>query len=329
MNHQHSLTRTTSSVIDLDPYELPRDKLKLRLTDPNKIPLVIVGCGSYSPVTYLHLRMFEMAKDYIEEHQQFELLGAYFSPVSSGYKKGGLAYYKHRVRMCELAAEKSGWIMVDPWEAMQEETQRTAVVLEHFEDWLNGKHAGEQAGVLCSNGERRKIRIMLVAGGDLIQSFASYEVRNGEKIPVWLPSDLDIILGRFGCLIIERTGADVHDFLLSHQSLYDNRKQVYVVKQFIHNDISSTKIRLFIKRGMSIKYLLPDQVIDYIERKGLYLMDEPSGRTDGPFDDEEVEVKNANLLLEEKIEGPATPEVVHMDSETMAVENIEKIQKKG
>jgi hypothetical protein len=35
----------------------------------------------------------EMAKDYIEDHQDFELLGAYFSPVSSGsyiFFNGGL-----------------------------------------------------------------------------------------------------------------------------------------------------------------------------------------------------------------------------------------------
>ncbi|KAJ1564394.1 hypothetical protein HK405_014982, partial [Cladochytrium tenue] len=52
-------------------------------------------------------------------------------------------------------------------------------------------------------------------------------------------------------------------------------KRVYVVKQFIYNDISSTLIRLFIKRSMSIKYLLPDAVIEYIARKRLYAVDEP------------------------------------------------------
>ena len=30
--------------------------------DDSKIPLVLVACGSFSPVTYLHLRMFGNAQ---------------------------------------------------------------------------------------------------------------------------------------------------------------------------------------------------------------------------------------------------------------------------
>ncbi|KAJ3316164.1 hypothetical protein HDU76_002031 [Blyttiomyces sp. JEL0837] len=212
-----------------------------------------------------------MAKDHIADHGEYELLGAYFSPVSSGYKKGGLAPHHHRVRMCQLAVQDSDFMMVDDWEARQPEAQRTAVVLEHFEECLNGTKDG---GIVV-NGKRKRINIMFIAGGDLIQSFADFQIKNGEKIPLWSPQDLDIILGKFGCLVIERTGADVHDYLLSNQKLFDHRKKVHVIKQLIHNDISSTKIRLFIKRNMSIKYLLPDAVVEYIKRKRLYIIDEP------------------------------------------------------
>lgn len=31
------------------------------------------------------------------------------------------------------------------------------------------------------------------------------------------------------------------------------RRNVIVIKQLIYNDISSTKVRLFVRRGMSIK----------------------------------------------------------------------------
>jgi len=246
--------------LEAQQYHFPRHRLNAHMTDEGKIPLVIVACGSFSPPTYLHLRMFEMAKDAIVEKAKYEIIGGYYSPVSDKYQKPGLAPAVHRVRMCELAVDQtSNWLMVDPWEAMQSEYQRTAVVLEHFDHELN---QGEHGGVAMRDGSRRKIKIVLLAGGDLIESFGSPGV--------WAPQDLHVILGRFGCLIIERTGSDVWAFLLSHDILYHHRKNVIVVKQLIYNDISSTKVRLFVRRGMSIKYLLPNSVIQYIEDHRLY-----------------------------------------------------------
>ena len=70
--------------------------------------------------------------------------------------------------MCELAEEHtSTWLMVDPWEAGQTEYQRTAVVLEHFDEMLNA----EGRGVVMSDGRKRKFKVMLLAGGDLVESF--------------------------------------------------------------------------------------------------------------------------------------------------------------
>jgi nicotinamide mononucleotide adenylyltransferase len=43
-----------------------------------------------------------------------------------------------------------------------------------------------------------------------------------------------------------------------------------VIQQLIQNDVSSTKIRLFLRREMSVQYLIPAPVIEYIEAHGLY-----------------------------------------------------------
>jgi len=42
----------------------------------------------------------------------------------------------------------------------------------------------------------------------------------------------------------------------------------------IQNDVSSTKIRLFRKRGKSIRYYIPDKVVDYIYEHDLYVDDD-------------------------------------------------------
>jgi nicotinic acid mononucleotide adenylyltransferase len=57
--------------------------------------------------------------------------------------------------------------MVDAWESLQDEYQRTAVVLDHFDEEING---GREGGIVLSDGSRRRVKTMLLAGGDLIQS---------------------------------------------------------------------------------------------------------------------------------------------------------------
>lgn len=164
----------------LDTYTFPRHRMPEQMRDESKTPLVIVACGSFSPPTYLHLRMFEMAKDQVIESGNYELLAGYYSPVSDQYKKDGLVKATHRVRMCELAVERSSnWLMVDAWESLQGEYQRTAVVLDHFNAEINGN-----GGIQLADGTRRRIKIMLLAGGDLIQSM-------GEP-GVWADADVRI-----------------------------------------------------------------------------------------------------------------------------------------
>lgn len=80
----------------LGAYSFPQDRLKRVMNDSSKIPLLLVACGSFSPITYLHLRMFEMAADYVKFNTDFELVGGYLSPVSDAYKKAGLASAEHR-----------------------------------------------------------------------------------------------------------------------------------------------------------------------------------------------------------------------------------------
>ena len=85
-----------------------------------------------------------------------------------------------------------------------------------------------------------------------------------------LLTQLEHILGRYGAVIVERTGTDTEQALANLVPWRDN---IFLVPQTITNDVSSTKVRLFLKRGMSVRYLLPAPVVEYIESHNLYADD--------------------------------------------------------
>ena len=116
--------------------------------------------------------MFEMARDHAHSDTDFEVVGGYLSPVNDSYGKVGLAQAEHRIAMCKLATETSSdWIALDDWEATRDEYSPTAVVLDHFEREINGDE-GRQGIAESVGGPRRPIRIMLLAGSDLIQTMS-------------------------------------------------------------------------------------------------------------------------------------------------------------
>lgn len=190
----------------------------------------------------------EMARDALHDTDKYQVVGGIISPVSSQYEKVGLVLAEHRLAMCRLAVEDSDWIVVDDWEARHSAYQRTAQVLEETQKRLDGAFPN--------------VQVVFLAGADLIKSFG---------IPgLWAAEDRMRILERHGCVVVDRWASDISEFLLTDPILYRYRKHIHVVKQFISNDISSTKIRLYIARGLSVKYLLPDSVIAYISQHRLY-----------------------------------------------------------
>ena len=91
------------------------------------------------------------------------------------------------VAMCQLAVDQtSDWIMCDTWEPMQKAYQPTAVVLDHFDYEINTVRQGVEA----ADGNRKSVRIALLAGADLIHTMSTPGV--------WSEKDLDHILGKYG-----------------------------------------------------------------------------------------------------------------------------------
>jgi nicotinamide mononucleotide adenylyltransferase len=73
--------------------------------------------------------------------------------------------------MCVLAVDekRDGKLMVDPWEALKPDYTPTAAVLDHFDHEINEILGGAER----PDGTRVPMRIMLLAGADLVETFST------------------------------------------------------------------------------------------------------------------------------------------------------------
>jgi len=229
-------------------YLFPVDKLRYP-TNSNKEQIVLIACGSFNPITNMHLRLFEMSKDYFEENG-FEVLGGYLSPVSSGYGKAGLLTNQQRLDMSRLGVASSDWLMVDDWETTFPSWTRTYLVLKHFSKELN------------KNNKGKPIRTALVCGSDLLDSFSTPGL--------WSPEDVKGIMKEHGLACVTREGSNPESIVWNNDLLYNLKSDIHVIRQYIPNDVSSTRVRRALTRGLSVRYILPDRVLEYIKYNKLY-----------------------------------------------------------
>lgn len=133
-----------------------------------------------------------------------------------------------------------------------------------------------------SNGESSHYRsfhfpsdspqLKLLCGADVLESFA---VPN-----LWKQEDIAEIVGRYGLVCITRSGNDAPKFIHQSDTLWKYRKNIHVVPEWVTNDISATHVRRALRRGQSVKYILPDPVVGYIQEHSLFSTESEKKNTD-------------------------------------------------
>ncbi|XP_031760955.1 nicotinamide/nicotinic acid mononucleotide adenylyltransferase 1 isoform X2 [Xenopus tropicalis] len=258
--------------------------------------VVLLATGSFNPITVMHLRLFELARDYLHETGKYKVIKGIISPVGDGYKKKGLIEASHRLAMANLATKNSNWIEVDSWECSQKEWMETVLVLRHHQQKLaNANTSDSSEKVVHKKGHKRKRensyqdktdrclqeskvmpQVKLLCGADMLESLG--------KPNLWKNEDVIEILSSFGIVCITRLGSNASNFIYESDILWKYKHMIHLVEEWITNDISSTKIRRALRRGMSIRYLVPDSVVEYIENHELY--------------NERSEERNSGIILE-------------------------------
>ena len=236
---------------------------------------ILISCGSFNPPTIMHLRLFELARNHLNKCG-YDVLGGMISPTHDKYKKASLIPSNHRIKMVELSLQNYDFVKCSKWETNQDGWTRTREVLEehlrqirrvvetpdvelhnfpHLPETLKGLK-GKQVG------EEEVFRLFLICGGDLLETFS---VPN-----LWKDEDIEAIVKNFGLIVISREGSNPEKYVENHEILKTYKDNIHIVTEHIPNDISSTRVRKAVKDGASVKFFVPDLVIDYIHENELY-----------------------------------------------------------
>lgn len=100
--------------------------------------VIIVGSGSFNPVTRKHLRNFYIAKQCIESSSDMFVLGSLLSPSHHSLVRqkfrtcpSDILPAPHRLAITQLSVKDSIWVSVDPWEITRRRVMDYLSVLEH------------------------------------------------------------------------------------------------------------------------------------------------------------------------------------------------------
>eukprot|EP00096_Caligus_rogercresseyi_P013732 TRINITY_DN6339_c0_g1_i1.p1 TRINITY_DN6339_c0_g1~~TRINITY_DN6339_c0_g1_i1.p1 ORF type:complete len:239 (+),score=54.39 TRINITY_DN6339_c0_g1_i1:165-881(+) len=232
----------------------------------SKMNILLFAAGSYNPPTHMHLRMFEIAKDFLHSSGRFHVLGGIVSPVHDDYKKESLseANAAHRCAMLNLCLKEHPFVKLSRFETEQGSWTRLRKVLEEHHNLLSTSQTTQESLPWAPEGfnPQEPFKILFLCGADLLESFS---------VPgLWTDEDMEVIVKDFGLVVISREGADPQKFIYKSDMLTKNKSNIHIVTEWITNDISSTKVRRALRRHESVKYLIPDEVIEYISKQGLY-----------------------------------------------------------
>ncbi|XP_051265400.1 uncharacterized protein LOC127368523 [Dicentrarchus labrax] len=236
----------------------------------SRVPLVLLACGSFNPITNQHMRLFELARDHMHSTGQYQVVGGIVSPVSDGYGKQGLVLAKHRIAMAKLALQSSNWVTVDEWESKQPDWTETVVTMRYHYGRILKEYEQSTERNSDSNENTTPLsnpcpQLKLLCGADFLDTF---------KIPgLWRDDHVEEVSGRFGLVCVSRGGLQPERAVHESDTLSRHRQNIFLVREWVRNETSATDIRRALRRGLSVKYLIPDTVIEYIHQHNLYTED--------------------------------------------------------
>jgi nicotinate-nucleotide adenylyltransferase len=204
--------------------------------------------GSFNPIHLGHLRAAE------EDREAMGLDLIYFVPAASPPHKPpiGLAPAEHRLQMVRLATKGNRYFMVSDVEVRRSGSSFTIDTVRYFRATMRAQPelhlimGGDQFAELDTWKEADELTRLC----NIIVHTRLSEKQPGAEIPI-------AMLSRFGYTKGDKSYVHCSGHTLN-----------FVSTTFF--PISATVIRSKLAAGESIRYLVPSDVVDYIERHNLY-----------------------------------------------------------
>ncbi len=210
--------------------------LTMNTTEGQDIKKIGIMGGTFDPIHIGHLIIGEAVRD------EYDLDEVIYMPVGDPPHKPSdkIAHSGHRYEMVAMAIEDNRYFKVSDMEIRRRGKTYTV-------DTLNELHT--------IYGE--KVKFYFIIGGDTL-----FEVKGWRKAADIFNRCAFIVYNRWGC-----TDDKLEDERRYLEETYDANIL------FAHGpliDISSTYIRRAIRAGRTVKYLVPDHVLYYIGKNGIY-----------------------------------------------------------
>lgn len=191
--------------------------------------------GTFNPIHLGHLIIAEQCKE------QLNLDKVIFIPNGSPpHKNKDIIDKKHRFTMLEIAIENNKKFALSDIEIKKDELSYTINTILELKNTL-------------------KDELFFIIGDDSlfsIKTWYKYDLLLKECKFIIFPRDKEIKKEYYEKYILEELNSNLENFIFISFPLIN---------------ISSTLIRKMIMNKMSIKYLVPDNVINYIDSNNLYL----------------------------------------------------------
>lgn len=196
---------------------------------------VVIFGGSFNPPINSH---FSIAQQVLNEYEQVEKV--IFIPVNKKYEKDGLLENEHRYNMLKLVTDKNKNFIVSNIDMNGSRSLYTIETLEEIQKQYKDKN------------------VWFLIGSD-----------NLKELHTWKRAEE--LVSKYKILVMERNEDKILDIIEKNKLLSCYKENIIKLNEEIRSNFSSTYIRSQIKKHKSVRYLMPEEVYEYIKRNNLYV----------------------------------------------------------